>query len=475
MKSKALYILFIYSCALLAGCKSIPTTTVNSTNKIPTIFTTGSDTTSLATLSWKEYFADSSLITLIDSALINNPDALITLQRIEQAKAGVQFAKGAQLPVAGAMAVPKITRYGLYTMDGAGNITTDILPGEIIPLNLPDFLVGFQTAWEVDVAGKLKNRKKAAVARYLASVEGRNWLVTNLVAEVASAYYELVSLDQELALIRQTIAIQQNAFNSVSIQKQAGVANELAVKQFKAQLLNSQAMELEVQQLIVLAENKINFLLGRYPQPVVRSGNSFEQALPSQIQTGIPSDLLRHRPDIRQAEFEVLASKADTRAARAAFYPSFMITGGVGFQAFKPRLLFTTPESFVFNAIGSLSAPLLNRSAIKAEFNAANAYQLEAVYNYQKSILTAYVEVHNELLNIQNLNSVFSLKSEEVTTLTEAIETSNDLFRTGRATYLEVLLTQQNLLTAKLDLINVKQNQFLATINVYKALGGGWR
>lgn len=476
MKFRTIYIsASILLCGLLSGCKSMQSTNRIAERKMPDAYIAKSDTTNIATISWKEYFSDQYLISLIDSAITHNPDALIALQRIEQAKAGVQFAKGELMPTVNGIAIPKINRYGLYTMDGAGNITTDILPGKIVPINLPDFLLGLQTAWEVDVTGKLKNKKKAAIARYLASVEGRNWIVTNLVAEVAITYYELLSLDHELDIIRETITVQQNAITTVTVQKEAGAANELAVQQFKAQLLNSQAMELEVVQQIALTENRINLLLGRYPQPIARDKNVFSQNVPQQIQTGIPSDLLRHRPDVKQAELELLASKADVRSARAAFFPSFYITGGIGFQAFKPSLLFNTPESFVFSAIGSLTAPLINRNAIKAEFNAANASQVEAMYNYQRNILTAYVEVYNELLNVNNLQSISALRSDEVTTLTQAIETSTDLFKTGRANYLEVLLTQQNLLAAKLNFISVKRNQFIATVNIYKTLGGGWR
>jgi multidrug efflux system outer membrane protein len=349
------------------------------------------------------------------------------------------------------------------------------LPGKIVPVNLPDFLVGFQTAWEADITGKLRNRKKAAAARYLATTEGRNWLLTNLVAEVATSYYELLSLDHELDIVRETIALQENALNIVTIQKQAGAANELAVKQFRAQVLNTRALELELTQAIVETESKINLLLGRYPQPIVRDKASFNQPIPEEIQSGIPSDLLRFRPDVKQAELELLATKADFRSAKAAFYPSFLITGGVGFQAFKPSLLFTTPESFVFNLVGGLTAPLINRNAINAEFNAASAAQIEAMYNYQKNILTAYAEVYNELMNLDNLEKMHSIRNEEVNTLTEAIETSSDLFRTGRATYLEVLLTQQNSLSAKLDFVSVKKAQLLGTVNIYKALGGGWK
>jgi outer membrane protein, multidrug efflux system len=473
MKNINLYILLL-SILLITGCTPSRNVTQTASRPIPDQYVHAADTINMATIKWREYFADQHLVGLIDSALTNNFDARIALQRMEQAKAGVQFSTGALLPTIGAIGIPKVNRYGLYTMDGAGNSTTDIEPGKIVPVNLPDFLVGLQTAWEADITGKLRNRKKAAVARYLASTEGKNWVLTNLVAEVAITYYELLSLDQESAIIQETIALQENALSVVTIQKQAGAANELAVKQFRAQVLNTKALQLEIQQAIFQTESKINWLLGRYPQPIARTKETFNQTIPRQIQSGIPSDLLRFRPDVKQAELELMASKADVRAAKAAFYPSLFITGGIGHQAYRTNLLFTTPESFVFNLMGSLSAPLINRNAIKAEFKAANALQSEAMYNYQKAILTAYVEVHNEINNLSNLQNIYILRNDEVNTLSQAIETSSDLFRTGKASYLEVLLAQQTLLGAQLNFINVKKQRLLSTVNVYKALGGGW-
>jgi NodT family efflux transporter outer membrane factor (OMF) lipoprotein len=289
------------------------------------------------------------------------------------------------------------------------------------------------------------------------------------------SYYELLALDQELDIIQETISLQDSALSIAVVQKEAGAANELAVKQFRSQLLNSKAMETDVAQMITELENMINTLLGRFPQTIIRDKASFMSAVPGQVRAGIPSELLRNRPDIKQAELELLASKADVKAARALFYPSLTITGGAGFQAYKTKLLFTSPESFIFSAFGSLTAPLINRSAIQAEFKSANAYQMEALYSYEKSILSGYQEVSNELSNINNLQKKYAFKNEQVNELNESIETSSELFRTGRATYLEIIITQQSALQAKLELVDVKKRQLNATVNLYKALGGGWR
>jgi outer membrane protein, multidrug efflux system len=443
--------------------------------KLPESFGGVNDSISSASRGWREYFRDPGLTVLIDTALKNNLDVLTAFQRIEMARSNVRMSKGAMLPMVSAYASAAQRKFGLYTMDGAGNITTPIDGEELVPIHLPDYYVGFQASWELDIWGKLRNRKVAALSRYLASVEGRNWAITNLVSEVASNYYELLSLDQQLDIIKETIALQENAFNIITIQKQAGKANELAVKQFEAQFINSKALELEMKQAILETENKINFLLGRYPQPIARSKSLLTSYVVVNPDIGLPSDLLRFRPDVKQAELDLLAAKADVRSARAAFYPSLNITGTYGFQAFKTAYLFTSPQSTAYTLLGGLTAPLINRSAIKAEFRNAKASQIEAMYNYQKAVLNGYIEVYNELFSIRNLDSVYTLKNREVELLNQSIETSSELFRTGRANYLEIIITQQNALQARLDLVNLRKRQFDSSLNLYKALGGGWQ
>jgi NodT family efflux transporter outer membrane factor (OMF) lipoprotein len=459
---------------LLTGCKT-PMTVEQAGEPLPYSYEWDSDSSNIADINWKEYFADDNLMRLIDEGLSNNLDALIALQRIEQSKASVLYYKGALLPAVGAGGSAALNRYGLYTMDGSGNITTEILPGEIMPFNLPDYYVGLQASWEADITGRLRNRKRAAAARYLATVEGRKWLVTNLIAEVVSAYYNLLALDQELAITRSTILLQENALSIVTIQKQVGRANELAVKQFQAQLQNTRSLEAEIQQQIVEGETRMALLLGKFPQQIERDSASFHRQIPALLQTGVPSDLLRNRPDIKESELEIIAARADLKAARAAFYPSLSINGDLGFQAFKTSLLFNNPESFVFGLFGGLSAPLLNRNAIKAEFNAANAYQVESLYHYQRSILNAYAEVYTAVKNFNNLVKIAEHKSNEVSVLAEAMEVSAELYRTGRANYLEVLFTQQNALSAKFELVNVRKRQLDATVTLYRSLGGGWK
>ncbi len=474
IKNKSIAVLFI--CMVYASCKTTAPVLSTDSKGLPRSFNTTSDSSSnTADIKWKDFFSDKNLIALIDTALKNNLDVLSTLQDIEIAKSDVRFRKGLLFPNVTAGAGAGVEKVGRYTSAGAGDASTDMTPGKRVPDNLGDFYLGLNTTWEVDVWGKLRNAKKAAFSRYLASVEGKNFVVTNLVAEIANTYYELLSQDSELKYIRQTIQLQKNALEIVRIQKDAALVTELAVKQFEAEVYNSQSMEYDIQQQVTESENKLNFLLGRYPQPIIRDTAVFQDQLPVLVKAGVPSQLLKNRPDIKQAELELYATKCDVKAARAEFYPSFGITGGLGFNAFKPSFLFVSPESIIYSIAGDLVAPLINRSAIRAEFNRAKAYQLKAMYDYQKAILNGYVEVSNEMSNINNLQQAYDQKAKAVDALTKAIDISNDLFKSGKANYFEVLMTQREALDSKLELIEAKKHQFNAVTNIYKALGGGWK
>jgi len=466
----------VFALLIFSGCKTLNTNLTIPEKKIPASFSSAStDTTNIAEINWRQYFADTLLVKLIDTALAGNIDLQMALQRIEAARASVKLANGALLPQVGLNINGGVRKFGLYTMDGAGNITTEITPGQIVPINLPDMYVGLNASWEIDIWGKLRNQSKSAFANYLSSIEGTNFVISNLIADVTISYYELIALDNEQEIIRQTIQKQQEALEVIKLQKETGRANELAVQQFQAQLLNSQALEFETKQQILEQENLINFLLGRYPQAVQRNKEVLFQEMPQQFASGIPSQLLSNRPDIREAEFQVQASKFDLKAAREAFFPNLNITAGLGFQAFNPEFLFTSPASLAYSVLGGLVAPLVNMNALKAQFNTAKASQLSAMYNYQKTILNGYVEVANELSNIENLKKINTLKKQQSDVLIQSVETSTELYKTAKANYLEVLIAQQNSLQTQFELISVNKRQRIATVNIYKALGGGWK
>ena len=468
-------IITLYSIALfsLIGCKTLTPPVDIKSNTLPESYSNSKDTLNESKLKWELFYKDESLRKLISTALANNYDLQTASQKIEMMRASVQFNKGAQLPTISAGLSAAQRKFGLFTMDGAGNASTEIQPGRIVPEHLPDYFAGFNASWEVDVWGKLRSNKKAAVARFSSSIEGRNAIQTTLIAEVASAYYDLLALDTELDIVKENIDIQQAALDIIKVKKEAGILNELAVKQFEGQVNNSKGFEYKLLQQITLVENKINYLCGQFPQQIIRDKARFNSLNPDVVTVGIPSQLLANRPDFRQAELELFASKFDLQAAKAAFYPSFTITGALGFQAFTTGLLFQSPQSIAYTLLGGVAAPLVNRSALKAQYNTISAQQTEALLNYQKTILNGYLEVANEMSNIKNLEKLYELKSKEVLAYGQSTTIANDLFMSGMATYFEVLMAQRTALDARIDMIITKKLQYQAMINLYKALGGG--
>lgn len=431
------------------------------------------DTVNTARVQWRDFFTDPNLEALIDTALKNNQELNIVMQEINIAKNEVRARKGAYLPFVNGEVGAGVEKVGDFTRSGAVEHTDEIAPGKTFPNPLPDYYLGLTASWELDIWNKLRTARKSAILRYLSSVEGRNFMVTQLVAEIANSYYELMALDNQLQILQRNIEIQTNALEIVRLQKVAARVTELAVRRFEAEVLKNQSRQYYIVQNIVVVENRINFLVGRFPQPVKRSSEGFIDLVPAPVRAGIPPQLLRNRPDIRQAENMLAASKLDVNVARRNFYPTLMITAGVGYDAFNTSYLLK-PESMIYSAFGHLVAPLVNRNAIKAEYFSANARQIQNVYEYERKILNAYIEVANQLSNISNLEKSYALRSKQVATLTTSIDISTGLFKSARADYMEVLLTQRDALESKFELIETKKQQMNAMVNVYQALGGGW-
>jgi outer membrane protein, multidrug efflux system len=441
----------------------------------PLSYASSQDTTNTAGTTWKLFFTDPFLTALIDTGLRNNQELNIVLQEINLAKNEVKARKGAYLPFVGPGAGIGVEKVGRYTSQGASDANDEVLPGRRFPDPLPNYLVGVNASWEVDIWKKLRNANKSALKRYLSSIEGKNFLVTNLVSEIANAYYELMALDNQVEILRQNIEIQQNVLAIVKLEKASARVTELAVRRFEAEVLKNQSHQFYLAQQITETENRINFLVGRFPQPVLRNSPTFNTLVAATVQAGIPAQLLANRPDIRQAEQELAASKLDVKSAKANFYPSLFITAGLGYQAFNPEYLLRSPESLLFSLTGQLFGPLVNRNAIKANYLSANARQIQAVYHLQQTILRAHIEVVNQLANIGNLEKSYDLKTQQVQALVQSIDISTNLFRSARADYMEVLLTQRDALESKFELTETKRQQMNAMVNIYRALGGGWK
>lgn len=467
-------------CAPLAGC--IPTPPLGppreARTQVPETFggeqaggaaASTDDATSSAEVDWHDFFGDPQLVGLIDLAVANNQELNIAVQEMVVANSEVMARRGEIFPSLSAGVGAGLDRVGQYTSQGQSDESLGV------PADLQDYQIGLYASWEVDIWGRLRDSADAAMYRYLASAQGRSFMVTRLVAEIASRYYELLALDRQLLILSDNIELQQGALEMMRLQQEAAQVTMLAVARFEAQLRDFQGREYEIRQQIAATENQLNFLVGRFPQPIERSTADFLAITPSTVHSGVPTRLLENRPDVRQAELALTASQLDVSAARARFYPSLRLDAGIGVRSFDITQLVTSPGSIVYGLFAGLAAPLLNRSGITADYFASSSRQMQAVLRYEQTILSAFIDVSTGLSLIRNLAGSYERKSEQVTRLEESVELSTLLFNAARADYLEVLTARRDYLEAQMELVEIKQRQLAATVTLYQALGGGWR
>ena len=426
-----------------------------------------------AHLMWFEFFEDPFLISLIDQALIGNQELKILSEEIWIANNEVEARRGEYLPFVTLGAGAGIDKASRFTRDGAVEESLEVAPGKPFPEPLPDFLVAANVSWEIDIWRKLRNARDAATYRYLGTRDGQNYLMTRLIAEVAESYYELLALDNRLMTLDKTIEIQQQSLQIAEAKKEAARGTELAVQRFEAEVRKNQSEKLIIEQEIIEVENRINFLLGRYPQPIERASFDYIDMKPRMLTVGVPSQLLMNRPDVRQAEREMAAAGLDVEVARARFYPSLDISAGIGYQAFNARYLFITPEALIYNVVGELVMPLINKKAIKAAYLSANARQIQSVYEYQRTLLNAYIEVVNYMTKVENYAQSIEIKKQQLVALEGSVDSASKLFQNARAEYVEVLLAQREMMEARMVLIETKRQQLSAIVSTYQALGGG--
>jgi outer membrane protein TolC len=357
-------------------------------------------------------------------------------------------------------------------MDGAGNLGVPVYRDHLLPRNLPDYSAGLEASWELDLWGKLRARKAAALQRVMASEAGRQLVQTGLISEVACLYFDLVATDSIQAVLEETTRIQSEALATVTSQREAGLTTVLAEEQFSARLESLRAMQIEGQQEIIEIEASIRILVGNPAFRIERSTLGLDAGGTSDWALELPADLLDRRPDVREAASELAAASADVRAVRAAFLPSVSITGALGLTALRPDLL-PSGQSMAYSLAGGLAAPLINRSAIKAEYKQAGAAELEALATYLQSVVNAVVEVQSHQARLEGLARLRDLKARETEILTRSTETAAELFERRRATYLELLAAKQAALDARLEYVDILRRIRRVQVGLYRALGGG--
>ena len=414
-----------------------------------------SDALSSGRINWRTYFNDPFLAKLIDTALVRNFDLKMALQQIEIANALHKISKGASVP----------------TLQAEGSTFFSNIKNDENKSN-SQYSVGLRSSWEIDLWGKMMNSRKAAGARLLADQYGKQLVQTILISDLAKAYFELLAFDAELQIIEKNIRLQSAALDIVKVQKQAGKATDLAVQQFEAQLLNTQAQRSEFERMITTSESYINLLLNRMPQSVERSNSFTSKQLLDSLRVGVPVNLLENRPDIIEASLLLEAKGYDVKSARRAFYPSLKIEPYWGLGSSQPKTLFNS-ASQVLEITNGLVQPLLQQRTLKGALKIREAEQKQAFYNYEKVLIKSITEVQESLDKLSIIEQELRVKKKEVEVLIKAINAANDLYAYGYANYLEVINAQKNARESEIALITTQKEQYLILINLYRALGGG--
>lgn len=465
-----LSLLLLWELISCVGPKQLPTPSW----KLPDHYPSGQESQSLAQLQWRSFLGDPVLAQWIDTALAHNQELRIIAAELEIQRNEVRARQGEYLPQVSLGLFAEGEKPGRYTRFGALEHQLEIRPAQSFPEPFSHYEIGLYARWEVDIWKRLRNARKVALLHYLASQEGRHWAITQLVAEIAETYYEWQAAYQMLQILDKYTTLLANALQLVRANKQAGRATQLAVNRFEAKLLQTQNRRYALQQQLIERENRLYFLAGRLPGSMqLLPQDSLLGTIDTVWQVGLPADLLRRRPDVRQAELALEAAQVNIAVARAAFYPTLSLSAGWGTQAFLPTLL-SNPESILYRLAADSFTPLINRNALKAAYASASAQGQQALARYEQVLLQAYLEVLNHLAHLQNLTQSRQLKQQEVDILTQATTTANLLYKAGEADYLEVLLTQTEALEAQLELVEIEVELLRARVGLYRALGGGW-
>ena len=418
------------------------------------------DTVTIANKLWREFFTETYLNKLIQEGLDNNTDLQIAVQKVLEAEAYFSQSKAALLPNVSAKAMGNYTR----------NPETLYPNG---PREVKFFQLGADASWEIDLWGKLRSSKRGAYANLLASDAGKKAVQTRLIANIVTAYYNLVGLDEKLAITRQTVKNNIDLVETIKVLKESGKVTGAAVVQSEAARYAAEVTIPDLEQQIRETENGLSILLGRVPGTIER-GKIDDQTLPSELNTGIPAQLLDNRPDVMQAEFAVMSAYETTNSARAYFYPALTLTASTGFVATDLNLFFD-PKAFAANVIGGLTQPLFNKKINTTRLKVAQAQQEEALINFRNTLLVAGQEVQNALGSYESSIQKIALRKLQLEALVKSVDFTKELLNYGSATYIEVLNAQTSLLSAQLSRVNDKLQQLNAEVTLYRALGGGWK
>ena len=454
MKHILTYILFLGVC--LTSCQLGKHYTRPDLHLPERLDSMATDTMSIADFRWWEIYTDTTLQTLIRQTLEHNKDMLTAAARLKE--------MAAQKRIAYANLFPEV-KGQLYTDKEAENYGGDSY--ETVPEDSAKFIA----SWELDLWGNLRWAKDRSMAQFLQAVENQRALRMTLVAQVAQAYFELVALDNELAIVKQTLRARQESVHLAELRFNGGLTSETAYQQAQVELARTATLVPDLERAIALKENDISFLAGRYPSTVERSHHPQDIRLPETLPAGLPSSLLERRPDVRAAEEALIAANAEVGIAYTNLFPRITLTAHYGLESEEFRDFLHSPYHFLSaNLLTPLFAMGKNRAALKAKKAACE----QAAYQYEKAVLSAFKDARNAIVEFNKIQDIYDAQLE----LEQAARKSIDLTRTqylnGYISYLDMLDAQRTYLDAQIALSNAVRDKQIALVQLYKALGGGW-
>lgn len=423
------------------------------------------DTANIADLPTSTLFTDPQLQALIKEGIANNLDLKKALERMKSAEANLQLSKTAFLPSLNldlSVADNKVSKAAQNFPSGLNiNTETQLYKAQL------------STAWEIDVWGKLGSAKRSAVAAYLQTEAAKRAVQTQLISNIANSYYTLLALDKQLKITEQTLSARIKNVEAIKALKEAGIVNGAAVVQSEANRYAAEVSIPDIKRSIRETENALNVLLARASGPIARGSLDGQQVYGS-LQTGLPTQLLKNRPDVQQAELAFRVAFENTNLAKTYFYPQLTLTANGGLSSLKLKDFFD--QSVFYSIVGGLTQPIFNKGMNKARLTSAKAAQQESFYTFQQSVLTAGAEVSNALYAYQTALEKTSSRAKQIASLTKAVDYTKELLKYSSATnYTDVLTSEQSLLAAQLSGANDQLQQLQAVVNLYRALGGGWK
>lgn len=432
-------------------------------------YTATADTASIANLEWKQFFSDPILQELIEKGIKNNYDLQIALQQVAASQEKLKQAKYMQYPDVGFGVSGQISRPSKNSMNGQ---SLNLFLGSS---HVEDYNAAFNLSWEADIWGKIKNQQEVSRMQYLQTYEGSKAVQTQVVAAIAQGYYNLLMLDKQLAIAKSNLELTSNTLLMTQKMWESGDNTSLGVQQAAAQKQATELLIAQLEQNIAIQENALSILVGELPNKVNRTLEMSDTSLPQNISAGLPAAMVSRRPDVRQQELVLLESNAMVGIAQANMYPALKITANGGVNSFKFDNWFQIPASLFGSVLGGITQPIFQKRQLKTNLEVAKIQREKNVLAFRQSVLNAVGEVADALVSNENLKVQEQKATEQATTLKDGIKSAQLLYKGGSANYLEVITAQGNSLQAELNLASIKRQRLSSIVDLYRALGGGWK